>query len=120
MTEALTYQGHCHCGAVRFSFRSEEIRRGCRCNCSICVRKGTIMSTRYYPPADFEWLAGAEAVSVHRFGDRLVNHYFCRTCGIHPFHDASTNPGHFRVNLGCVEGLDCLALPIDLLDGKSF
>lgn len=38
------YQGSCHCGAVRFRFSSEPINQGLRCNCSICVRKGALMS----------------------------------------------------------------------------
>ncbi len=117
---ARIYRGSCHCGAVRFRFRSEEITRGLRCNCSICVRKGTMMSTRYIPRAEFEALEGLEALAVYRFGDRLVNHYFCRTCGVYPFHDATVRPEEYRVNLGCLEGVDPLALPFELADGRSF
>src|SRR6185369_8542951 len=94
-----TYNGSCHCGAVRFRFRSEEITSGCRCNCSICIRKGAIMSTRYILPEDVEELAGLDALSVYRWGDKMVNHYFCKTCGIHPFHDSPVKPGR-RLNLG--------------------
>ncbi len=114
-----TYHGSCHCGAVRFRFTSEEITTGSRCNCSICIRKGAVMSTRYYPPEDFA-VDGAETLGVYRFGDHVVNHYFCKRCGIYPFHDATVNPGHYRVNLGCVDGVDPLALAIDLIDGKSW
>jgi len=70
-----TYEGRCHCGAVRFRFRSEEITRAIRCNCSICIRRGAVMALAYVPPADI---------------------------------------------LGCVEGLDPLALEIRLIDGRSF
>jgi hypothetical protein len=115
----VSYRGSCHCGAVRFRFRSEPITEGRRCNCSICVRKGAVVSARYYPPEDFEELPGAEALSVYRWGDRMVNHYFCKHCGIYPFHDATTAPGHYRINLGCVEGIDTLTLAIELLDGRS-
>ena len=38
------YSGSCHCGAVRFSYEGEEIISGLRCNCSICSRKGAMMS----------------------------------------------------------------------------
>jgi hypothetical protein len=115
-----SYQGSCHCGALRFRFRSDEITTGCRCNCSICVRKGAVMSTRYFPPEDFEELTGLAALALYQFGDHDVNHYFCKTCGISPFHDATAKPGHYRVNLGCVDGLDPLALAITLIDGRSF
>jgi hypothetical protein len=115
-----TYSGRCHCGAVRFRFRSEELTTGVRCNCSMCVRKGAVMSSRYIAREDFEELEGLDALAVYRFGDRVVNHYFCRTCGIYPFHDATVRPGEYRVNVGCIEGLDPLALRIELIDGRSF
>ncbi len=114
-----TYRGRCHCGAVRFAFESEPITRGVRCNCSICVRKGAVMSTRYIPREEFSELFGLDALACYHWGDRMVNHYFCRTCGIYPFHDATTRPGAYRVNLGCVDGLDVLALEIDVIDGQS-
>jgi len=115
-----TYRGSCHCGALRFRLRSEEITAGIRCNCSFCLRKGAVMSVPYFAPADFEELEGLDRLAVYRFGDRVVNHYFCKTCGIHPFHDVTLNPGHFRVNLGCIEGLDTFAIRVELVDGRSF
>lgn len=115
-----TYSGHCHCGAVRFRFRSEELTSGLRCNCSICIRKGAVMSPKYYPPEVFEELVGLETMATYLFGDNMVHHFFCKTCGVYPFHDATTNPGHYRVNLGCIDGLDVLSLPVKVLDGKSF
>ena len=117
---AQIYRGTCHCRAVRFAFRSEEITSGVRCNCSICIRKGAIMSSRYYEPADFIELIGLEQLSLYRFGDNVVNHYFCKTCGVYPFHDATVHAGHYRLNLGCIEGVDPLVLPIKLIDGRSF
>jgi hypothetical protein len=115
-----SYHGTCHCGAVRFRFTSEEITRGVRCNCSICVRKGFVMSVEYVPRARFEQLEGLDGLRAYRFGDRLVNHWFCPTCGVHPFHDTTIRPGEYRVNLGCLEGVDPLALPVEVLDGRSF
>jgi hypothetical protein len=118
---ASSYEGSCHCGAVRFRFRSEPIVEGLRCNCSICIRKAAIMSTRYYEPGEFELVQGKDALSLYQFGDRMVNHYFCKRCGIYPFHDGTGDyEGRYRVNLGCVEGVDVLQLPIKLVDGRSF
>lgn len=48
MTEERTYRASCHCGAVRFSFKSKTITEGLRCNCSICVRKGIAISAAYF------------------------------------------------------------------------
>ena len=78
------------------------------------------MSTRYIEPARFSLVRGKAYLNLYQFGDRLVNHYFCRNCGIYVFHDATTRPGYFRVNLGCVEGVDPLSLEISLVDGKRF
>src|SRR5258708_39870218 len=40
----MEYHARCHCGRVRFSFRSPEITAGKRCNCSLCVRRGAVLS----------------------------------------------------------------------------
>jgi hypothetical protein len=28
-------------------------------------------------------------------------------------------PGHYRINLGCVDGVDALTLPVEVFDGAS-
>ncbi len=120
MAELHTYEGSCHCGAVRFVFRSEEITAGKRCNCSICRRKGAVVSVKYYPPEDFESVEGLDKLTTYQFGDLDVYHHFCSTCGIYPFHDGPAFPGKYRVNLGCVEGVDAFQIPIELIDGQSY
>ncbi len=120
MAQTRVYRGACHCGAVRFTFRSEEITTGVRCNCSICIRKGAVMSSVYYPPDAFAAMEGLDLLTLYQFGDRVVNHWFCRTCGVYPFHDGPLKLGHYRLNLGCVDGVDPFALEIRLIDGRSF
>jgi hypothetical protein len=78
------------------------------------------MSASYIPPEDFEALEGMQALHVYRFGAHDVNHYFCRTCGICPFHEGTAKPGHYRVNLGCIDDLDVLALRVEIVDGRAF
>ena len=112
----VTYSGRCHCGAVKFRFTCAEIRVGKRCNCSICVRRGIIVSPAYVA---LDALEGHESLSRYQWGARDTNFWFCATCGVHPFHDTVSDPGSYRVNLGCVDALDPLALPIELIDGKS-
>ena len=123
-----SYSGSCHCGAVRFRFQSAEITSGLRCNCSICIRKGMVMS-RDYVGADAFAVDGAESLAIYRFGDGNVDHYFCKNCGISPFNGIVSLPdgyrgrakiGDRRVNLGCVDGVDPFALEIALVDGRSF
>ena len=114
-----TYDGSCHCGAVRFRLRCPEITEGLRCNCSICTRKGIVMSTRYFAPEEIE-VHGREALKLYQWGDREVNNWLCATCGVYPFHDATRKPGHYRVNLGCIDGVDTKTLALTLVDGRSF
>jgi hypothetical protein len=113
---------------VRFSFTSDEITAGRRCNCSICIRKGIVMSPEYISPEAFE-VSGAESLAVYQFGDKDVCHYFCKTCGIAPFNEVAGLPdgyqgrakvGDRRVNLGCIDGLNALELEITVIDGRSF
>ncbi len=123
-----TYRGSCHCGAVRFRFTTDEITSGLRCNCSICIRKGIVMSSEYISADAFE-LQGEAALAVYQFGDKDVYHYFCKTCGVSPFNGVASLPASYegrakvgdrRVNLGCIDGLDPLRLAIEIIDGRSF
>lgn len=133
-----TYQGSCHCGAVRFEAkidlappgeRSPPDRPGpwyastFRCNCSYCLK------SRYWKAfvhsSDFSWLTGREVSSVYRFAGQEIDHYFCKTCGIHPFSRSVLEQlgGEFYcVNISCLDGVDdavFAAAPIRYEDGRN-
>ncbi|MES9965716.1 MAG: GFA family protein [Sedimenticola sp.] len=112
------YKGSCHCGAVKFSYTGEAIEKGLRCNCSICSRKGAMMSAEVIPLEKLKIDAEENALGLYQFGAKTAKHHFCRQCGIYTFHETARFPGHYRVNLGCIEGIDPLALEADLFDGK--
>jgi hypothetical protein len=85
------------------------------------------MSASYLRSSQVE-VEGTEHLSLYQFGDKDMNHYFCRTCGISPFstvaslppdYDGPAKVGDYRVNLGCVDGLDVFALEIQVIDGRS-
>ena len=113
-----TYQGSCHCGAIKFSYTGEKIEKGLRCNCSICSRKGAMMSTQVIPGDKLDITASENALGLYQFGQKTAKHFFCKQCGIYPFHETARAPGHYRVNLGCIEGIDTFALQADVFDGK--
>lgn len=117
MTEQ--YRGRCHCGAVRFSYIGEIITRGVRCNCSLCARKGAMMTSETIPPERFVIEAEPGALGLYQFGLKTARHYFCTRCGIYTFHVTARVPDHYRANLGCIEGIDVFALEADVLDGKQ-
>lgn len=118
--ESNEYKGSCHCGAVRFAFRSPPIEAGLRCNCSICLRKGAAMTVFAIDPAHMHIAAAPGALGEYRFNTGTAKHYFCMHCGIYTFHLTRKKPGWYRANLGCIEGLDALRLPIEVVDNRDW
>ena len=112
------YQGSCHCGAVRFCYAGEPIERGLRCNCSMCARKGAMMTSEMIPSENFNIDADEGALGLYQFGIKTAKHYFCKHCGIYTFHETARKVGHFRANIGCIDGVDSFALDADVFDGK--
>lgn len=113
------YMGSCHCGAVRFSFTGPAIESGLRCNCSICRRKGATMTAFVVAPEEIRLEVKDDALATYTFGEHVAKHHFCKRCGIYPFHQTVRKPGHYRINIGCLEGIDAATLPFDVFDGAS-
>lgn len=112
------YEGSCHCGTIRFSYEGDPIERGLRCNCSICSRKGAMMTLEAIAPERFKIDADEGALGLYQFGAQTAKHYFCKKCGIYTFHETARMPGHFRANIGCIENMDTLEMEADVFDGK--
>jgi len=113
------YQGSCHCGAVSFSFESEEITSGLSCNCSYCERRAAIMLNPPLPDNELTREVDGDALSCYQFGNKAASHYYCNRCGIYTFHESSRKPGYYRVNLGCVDGVDSFALEREVFNGRE-
>jgi len=114
-----TYKGSCHCGAINFSFEHDTIDRGIRCNCSICRRKGAMMSEFAIAPDSLQIDADEGTLGLYQFDSKIAKHFFCKKCGIYPFHQTMRQPGYYRVNLGCIDELDTEDLEYSVFDGKS-
>jgi hypothetical protein len=103
------YKGSCHCGAVRF-----EIETDCpeltTCDCSICRRKNALMVKVH--ESQFALHAGADALSEYQFHTRTAQHYFCKVCGIYPFHRKRVTPDFYGVNVFCLEDFDPADIPV--------
>ena len=117
MTEKL-FSGSCHCGAVHFEV-STELEPATRCNCSMCVRKGAAMSAPFATDK-LRILSGEDALTVYQFNKRIARHYFCKHCGIYPFHQMARDKNLWRVNLGCLDGVDPYALACGVANGAAF
>lgn len=109
--------GSCHCGAVEFKVLTDVSPAG-RCNCSLCRRKGALMSP-FVPEANLEIVQGKDDLTLYQFNTRVAKHYFCKHCGIYPFHQTRRDPKLWRVNLGCIDGIDAFALEASLANGAS-
>ncbi len=112
-----TLKGSCHCGAVQFEVRT-PVAPAARCNCSLCRRKGALM-TPAFPAADLTIVSGKDALTLYQFNTKVAKHYFCKHCGIYPFHQTRKDPLLWRANIGCLEGVDAYALEAGLNDGAS-
>lgn len=115
----MLYRGSCHCGSVRFQFDADTITSGLRCNCSLCVRKGATMSSFVLALDELSIEISGDCLSTYEFGSDVAQHHFCNRCGIYPFHQTLRKPGHYRINLGCLDGLDAADLPFEVFDGAS-
>jgi hypothetical protein len=114
--ELKSYSGSCHCGAVRFEVRT-TLSPAVRCNCSLCRRKGAIMAN--VEAQDFKLLSGEDTLALYEWNTRIAKHYFCKRCGIYPFHRPRMKPQIYRVNVGCLEGVDLFALEVTVQDGAA-
>lgn len=113
------YEGSCHCGAIKFSYDGEKIAQGLRCTCSICARKGAMMSTEAIPLEALVIEAKPDDIGLYQFGSKIAKHYFCKRCGIYTHNEMLRIPGHCRVNLGCIEDLDTSGFEVTVFDGKN-
>ena len=97
-----TYDGSCHCGAIRFQVSlADDVRDVLDCNCSICTMKGILHLIIDEP--SFTLLAGADSLTTYTFGTHTAKHMFCRTCGIHPFYRPRSHPDSWDVNARCLD-----------------
>ena len=77
-----------------------------------------MMTSEMIPEEHFRIEAEDGALGLYQFGLRTATHYFCKHCGIYTFHETARKQGHYRANLGCVEGIDPFSLEADVFDGK--
>ncbi len=118
MSEATTYSGSCHCGAVRYEVNLDLSKPVISCNCSMCGRAGTLLT--FVPPSEFKLLSGEESLTDYEFNKHAIHHLFCKICGIKPFARGSGPNGPMvAVNTRCLEGVEASALNIMQYDGKS-
>jgi hypothetical protein len=118
MAEARTYEGGCHCGAVRY-WVSLALDQAITCNCSICEKTGTMLA--FAPAPSFTLLSGDEMLTDYQFGKGRIHHLFCKRCGVRSFARAAGRDGQpmVAVNVRCLDGVDLAAIPTKQHDGRA-
>ena len=114
----LRYTGGCHCQAVRYEV-SADIETVISCNCSICQKRGSLLT--FVPASQFSLLSGEGALTDYQFAKKTIHHSFCSTCGVASFATGKAPDGAdmVAVNIRCLDDIDLSAFKVTAFDGRS-
>jgi hypothetical protein len=113
------YTGGCHCSAVRFEVEM-DLGTVIICNCSYCSMRGTLLA---FVNADkFKLLTGEDNLTTYQFNKKVIEHLFCKTCGVQAFGKGKNKDGSngMAINVRCLDGVNLETLTIVPFDGKSY
>jgi hypothetical protein len=118
MSDLVTHEGGCHCGAVRYRVET-DLAKVMECNCSHCSKKGFLFS--FVSAEQFTLLEGEDGLTEYRFHTKQLQHLFCKSCGAQSFARGKGRDGGATVaiNVRCLDGVDVSSLTITPVDGKS-
>ena len=94
----------CHCGLVEAQIKVNNFEKILRCNCSICKRKGVLMTM--VKKEDFQITKGLDKLKLYQFHSKVAKHFFCSICGIFTHTRPRINPKLYMINIACIEGVD--------------
>lgn len=119
MSETNTFEGGCHCGAVRYRVGGLDLTSTITCNCSRCSKLGVILS--FVPADSFNLISGEDHLTDYRFNKKVIHHLFCDICGIQSFSRGVGQDGKemVAINVRCLDGVDIASLSPQNYDGKN-
>ena len=111
----LKYNNYPKIIAVSKTFKIDKILK---CNCSICKRKGAVLSL--VRNEDFKITKGEDKLKLYKFHSKIAQHFFCSICGIYTHHNPRSNPAMTGFNLGCLDEINTFNLEnIQILNGQD-
>ena len=118
MAEMKKHSGGCHCGRVRYEVET-DLASVISCNCSICSKKGLILT--FVPKERFSLVSGEGDLADYRFNKHVIHHLSCATCGVESFARGTAPDGAemVAINVGCLDDLDLSALTPTQFDGRT-
>jgi hypothetical protein len=69
--------------------------------------------------SQFKLLSGEDSLAEYRFDTKTARHFFCKTCGIYPFHRKRVTPDYLGINVFCLDGFDPSGIPVRWTAGAS-
>ena len=111
-----TFQGACHCGAVRFQIET-DFPELTMCDCSICKKKNALMVKVH--ESKFKLLSGEDALTEYQSHTKTATHYFCKICGIYSFHRKRVTPDNLGINVHCLDGFKADGIHVRQAIGAS-
>lgn len=120
MTKSTTFEGGCHCGAVRYRVSGLNLDSTITCNCSRCSKLGSVLS--FVPADSFALLSGEDHLIDYQFNKKVIHHLFCNICGVQSFSRGIGQDGTpmVAVNVRCLDGVDVDSLTPQKFDGKNY
>lgn len=121
-----TYEGSCHCGAIRFEADIDLAEGTNRCNCSLC-RKARAWFV-IVKPEHYRAIAGAESATEYQWtppksAAPFLHYRFCRTCGVRTVGwGGKGGPEFYFVPIASLDGVDAAELaasPVRFADGRA-
>lgn len=115
-----TYYGGCHCKQVRYEVDIENLDGVMSCNCSICSKRGWLLS--FVPSSAFRLQSGGGNLTLYQFNKRMIDHLFCKTCGVASYGTGKDPAGTemVAINVRCLDDIDLSSLTITEYNGKDF
>lgn len=114
----MRYTGGCHCGEVSYEVEM-DLTEVLECNCSICSKKGTLLA--FTPEENFFLKKGSENLQAYLFNKKVIQHLFCKTCGVQSFSKASMPNGMkmVAINARCLDGVDLTQVKRQAFNGRA-